>query len=189
MPPRVEQPRIGCLVTSALCLVMGGCLLWITGWPRVGLGLAVIAVVVIGSYVTARMNRARLLRECQRVYDPRGIRFLVVYSESPTWEAHIRASWLPRFGEQAVVLNWTNRARWEPSLEVRLFKSFMQSERNFNPAVLVLRNTDAPLVYRFFYAFQQAKNGRPEYLARLEAELFTHVQSALPNPQSLIPNP
>jgi hypothetical protein len=74
------------------------------------------------------------------------------------------------------MLNWTERAHWRRSLEVRLFNHFIRSRQNFNPAVLVLRSFQRPLVFRFFYAFQQAKNGRPDYLTRLEEELFKHTR-------------
>ena len=104
-------------------------------------------------------------------------------------ENRIRDSWLPRFGQQAVLLNWSERAHWPRSLEVRLFKHFVAAQQNFNPAVLVLRGAERPLVFRFFYAFQQAKHGRPQYLAQLEAELFAHVRPAIPNPKSPTPNP
>ena len=70
------------------------------------------------------------------------------------------------------MLNWTKRADWRNSLEVRLFIHFIRSRRNFNPAVLVLRGMKRPMVYRFYYAFRDAKNGRRDYLIELEQEMF-----------------
>jgi hypothetical protein len=184
MPLREERQSLGCLVTSAVYVAICGFLVWLTAWPLVWLVFAVPGVIALTFGGATQLRGALLLRECRRALEPRGVRFLVVYSESPAWENRIRDSWLPRFGKQAVLLNWTERARWPRSLEVRLFKYFIASQQNFNPAVLVLRGTQRPLVYRFFYAFQQAKHGRLENLAQLEAELFAHVQSATPTPQS-----
>lgn len=154
--------------------VVCGLLFWQTRWS-LWAALATPAAIALATVIVREVRGRMLLAECRRVFSPRGVRFLVVYSESPSWEAHVRNTWLPRFGHTAVLLNWTERARWEPSLEVRMFKHFIRSWRNFNPAVLVLRGYERPLVFRFFYAFQQAKNGRAEYLNELEAELFEHT--------------
>jgi hypothetical protein len=55
---------------------------------------------------------------------------------------------------------------------VRLFREFCPGPRNFNPAVLVFRDLQPPLVFRFFYAFQEAKHGQSQYLEALEAQMF-----------------
>ena len=133
MPPRAERQSLGCLVTIAVCVAICGFLAWLTTWPWVWLGFAVPGVIALTFAGATQLRGSLLLRECRRALEPRGVRFLVVYSESPTWENHIRDAWLPRFGEQAVLLNWTERARWPRSLEVRLFKHFIASQQNFNP--------------------------------------------------------
>lgn len=107
---------------------------------------------------------------------PRGIRCLVIHSDSPTWQDHIRDTWMPRLGGRATSLNWSERNRWPNSLEVRLFRSFIEGRLNFNPAVLVFRGLRRPLVFRFYYAFQQAKYGRAQYLEALEAQVFQAVE-------------
>lgn len=125
--------------------------------------------------VINRLRSLSLLIEWRRVLAPRGVRCLVVYSESPTWQRHIEEVWLPRVGDQAVTLNWSARATWTHSLEVRVFKRFVDGRRNYNPAVLVFRGLRQPGVYRFYYAFQEAKHGRTEYTESLEAELFQEL--------------
>ena len=138
------------------------------------------AAVALATVIAREVAGLLLLWECRRVLAPRGVRFLVVYSESPNWEERIRNNWLPRFGHAAVVLNWTERARWPSTLEVRLFKHFIKASYNFNPAVLVLRGFERPLVFRFYYAFKQARAGRPDYLSKLENELFGHTSGTNP---------
>jgi hypothetical protein len=177
MPPRLESQSPGCFVAMLVYLGVCSLLFWQTRW-WLWIGLAGPAAIGVATLIARALRGRILLAECRRVFSPRGVRFLVVYSESPTWEAHIREAWLPRFGQTAVLLNWTERARWESSLEVRLFKHFIKSWRNFNPAVLVLRGHERPLVYRFFYAFQQARNGRAQYLSELEEELFKHMSDS-----------
>ena len=174
MPPRLEAESPGCLVVILVYSSICAFLFWQTRWwTWVALGVpAAIALVVV---ITRELRGRTLLAECRRAFAPRGVHFLVVHSDSPVWNAHIRDRWLPRFGQTAVLLNWTDRARWKRSLEVRLFNHFIKSPRNFTPAVLVLRGSERPLVFRFFYAFQQAQHGRIEYLNKLEAELFTFL--------------
>jgi hypothetical protein len=88
------------------------------------------------------------------------------------WQDHIAREWLPRLDPVSVRLNWSERNQWPDTLEVRLFRRFCLAEHNFNPAVLVVRGLRAPLVFRFYYAFHEAKHGNPQYLKELETELF-----------------
>ena len=178
MPPRLEARSPGCAAVVLVYLSLCALAFWQTR-SSFWVALAVPAAIVVATVITRELRGRVLLAECRRVLAPRGVRFLVVYSESPSWEAHVRDTWLPRFGQTAVLLNWTERARWKPSLEVRLFNHFIKSwEHNFNPAVLVLRGFERPLVFRFFYAFQQARHGRTEYLNELEEELFKHISES-----------
>jgi hypothetical protein len=106
---------------------------------------------------------------------PQGIRGVLVYSDSPNWQEHIETHWLPSFGTQFRVLNWSRRKEWKPSLEVRLFLHYCGVDRNFNPSVVLLRGLRHPLVFRFFYAFQEAKHGKPAVLHSLEQRLFREL--------------
>jgi hypothetical protein len=174
MPPRVDGQWRGCLYIAVAYAAISVGLFWISRWwtwlvlaAPVGIGLAIAGITALRRFVVLAQSRA--------VFERRGVRFLVVYSRSPNWETHIRDNWLNRFGPSAVTLNWSERAEWRSSLEVRLFNNFIRASHNFNPAVLVLRGFRRPLVYRFFYAFHEAKGGRPEYLKELETELFEHL--------------
>jgi hypothetical protein len=140
---------------------------WI--WPLVpavliGLGL----VYVIGNWIYGLV----LLSAAERAWAASGVRCLLIHSDSPVWSGHVQAQWLPSFGQFARQLNWSHRATWPPSLEVRLFRQFCLGQFNYNPAVLVFRGLRSPLVFRFFYAFHEAKHGNAQYLERLEAQMF-----------------
>jgi hypothetical protein len=142
------------------------------------LALATPAAVALVVTVASEVRGLILLAESQRHFAPRGIRCVVVRSDSPAWADHIRTVWLPRLGARATVLNWSERQSWTSTLEVRLFRHFVEgSGHNFNPAVLVLRGRRRPHVYRFFYAFQESKRGRAEYLEELEAGMFSELEA------------
>ena len=94
------------------------------------------------------------------------------YSRSPIWESHVVSEWLPRFGDVAAPLNWSDRTSWGFSVEALLIKRFCLASVNFKPTVIVLRGFRRPMVLRFFYAFNEAKQGRTEYLALLEGQMF-----------------
>jgi hypothetical protein len=175
MPARIDVESPGCVAAFLSYLVLCLSLYWATQstwW----LALAAPALLLLVVGVTNHVLGLILLAESRRLFESRGIRCLVVYSESPVWGDYIRTTWLPRLGPRAATLNWSERAAWPTSLEVRLFKRFIGSSwRNFNPAVLVLRGLRRPHVFRFYYSFQQAKHGRGQYLEKLESELFDEL--------------
>jgi hypothetical protein len=121
------------------------------------------------------------------------VRGILITSDSPTWKEHIEQQWLRRLQEQVIVLNWSQRNSWPRSLEARLFRYFCLTEyqilfisvgeqtQNFNPALILLRGLYYPYVYRFYYAFRDAKHGRTEALNKLE----THMYAQFENPESL----
>ena len=174
MPPTLPPTTSGCFPSALLYVLVCGLLFSWSGWwtwavlaAPVAIGVVMVAVEKLRGLVL--LNRSRLQLEA------RGIRFILIHSQSPNWETHIRNRWLPRLGSAAVLINWSDRAGWKPTLEVRLFKHFVSAERNFNPAVIVLRGLKRPLVYRFYYAFHYAKAGRTEYLQKLESEMLSHL--------------
>ena len=161
----------GCMYVAAvfvaLCLgayrLTGG-----TGW----LVLAIPALLAVAVALTRAVYGWALLLAARATLGRRGIRCLVIHSDSPAWQTHIASEWVPRLGHMAAMLNWSTRATWGSSLEVRLFRHFCEGEANFNPAVIVLQGLRRPLVFRFFYAFQETRKGRGHYLAELERQMF-----------------
>ena len=152
---------------AAVCLILYRQTGWL-GWVLLAAPALILTVVAFGRalYAIGLLVIARLRLGL------RGQRCVVVYSRSPIWESHVLSEWLPHFGDVAATLNWSDRTSWGLSVEVLLFKRFCLSSVNFNPAVIVLRGLRRPLVFRFFYAFHEAKQGRTEYLALLEEQMF-----------------
>jgi len=104
------------------------------------------------------------------------IRAVLVYSDSPNWKEYIESEWLPRLGEQVVILNWSQRNNWQRSLPVLLFHYFcLNEDTNFNPSLILLRGIKYPHVYRYFYAFRDAKHGHPQALKRLETHMYREL--------------
>ena len=103
------------------------------------------------------------------------VRGLLILSDSPSWKNYLEERWLPRLRDGVVILNWSERKTWPRSLPSRLFYHFCciwNENRNFNPAVILFRGLRYPYVYRYYYAFRDAKHGRPEALHELEAHMF-----------------
>jgi hypothetical protein len=177
MPRAIDKPApFGCLGSLAVCLAACLALFARTSWPSAiilgglaGLGLAGIVAWYLYGIILLAIVRLRWTR--------RGVRCLVVYSESSAWHEHIRTGWLPRIGDAAVVLNLSDRGTWESVLSLRLFRRFCGNWRNFNPAVVVFRGLRQPFVFRFFYAFQQVKAGRRQYLETLESQMFEALET------------
>ncbi len=146
-------------------------------WIPISSAGLLIAAILLGR----ALHRRSLLLGVLKEWAPRGIRCLIVGSDSPVWSGHIADEWVPRIGSQAALLNWSERSRWPASLETELFRHFCVAERNFVPAVIVFRGLLEPHVYRFYYAFHEAKGGRPQYLQELEQMLLQEM--GIENPQ------
>jgi len=104
-------------------------------------------------------------------WNTRGRDVLFVYSDSPIWRAYIERRFLPYLGRRAVVLNWSERNRWGPSLGPIAFR-FFGGRREFNPLAVVFRPLRRTRTFRFWAAFRDLKHGRPETLQRVESGFF-----------------
>jgi hypothetical protein len=99
---------------------------------------------------------------------------LLVYSNSPHWQRYVEETWLPRWGDRAVVLNWSERHLWKRTPEVSLFRAFLSSggAREYNPAAIVVPPTGRRVrIVRFWRAFRDFKHGRDRLLRQAEADL------------------
>ena len=172
MPPAIEQTMpVGCLAVLGIYLTVCVAVFWLTK-SGVAVTVALPALLLVAAVAVKFLYGLALLLAVRRRWSRRGVRCLVVYSNSPAWETHIRTTWLPRLGDVAVAINWSERASWTSTLAVRVFKRFCGQYRNFNPAVVVFRGLRRPYVFRFYNAFREAKAGRPQYLERLQTQLF-----------------
>ena len=106
-----------------------------------------------------------------------GKRVLLVYSRSPTWEKYVEENWIPHIGDHAMVLNWSDRAKWYRwgSLPVWIFR-FWAPLRNFNPMVIVFPWFSPAKEIGFFYAFRDWKHGNSEKLQEAENRLFDALE-------------
>ena len=103
-------------------------------WPLALVLLPVALVLIILWFVWA----GALLLVAWVAWCPRRRFALVVYSNSPIWQEYFEARVLPAIGRRAVVLNWSERKRWDYSLAVALFRCF-GGTREFNPIAIGVR--------------------------------------------------
>jgi hypothetical protein len=180
-PQSVDSDReLAAALGSAICVAVVGAVWWAT--EAAGCGFLFFAGLLVSlswgaGVLYDSIRERRLLNEIQRTWTSRGIHCLVVHSNSPNWQDHIRSRWLPRLGTAAETLNWSERATWPSSLGVRVFERYVKARRNFNPAVIVFRDRERPLVFRFYHAFDEVRRGRPSYLERLETGMFAAVEA------------
>ena len=114
---------------------------------------------------------------------PRGRYAVVVYSNSPVWQEYFETQVIPRLGDRAVVLNWSERKRWNVSLPLMLFEVFGGS-RDFNPMAIVFEQLKWPRRFRFYKAFRSFKHGKPEEVDKLCLEFF-RLLDALARPKAV----
>jgi hypothetical protein len=105
------------------------------------------------------------------VWCTRGRYALVVYSNSPIWQAYFEQHVLPAVGDRGIVLNWSDRKRWPYSLSSALF-TFFGGTREFNPLAIVFRPLAWPRQFRFYVPFQAFKHGRPQDVERMRRDFL-----------------
>ena len=110
---------------------------------------------------------------------PRRRYALVVYSNSPIWREYFQTHIVPAIGDRGVVLNWSDRSRWKPSLPVLLFR-FFGGTRNFNPLAILFEPLIWPRRFRFYRAFHSFKHGRPEEVDSIRREFFQRLDELAP---------
>lgn len=78
-----------------------------------------------------------------------------------------------------MILNWSQRKEWRFSLPLWIVRRFglADDNYNFNPMAILFRGLRYPFVYRYFYAFRDAKHGNMEALHRLEEHMFTETDA------------
>jgi hypothetical protein len=128
-----------------------------------------------GAWLDGR-KRGRLQRAFHARWGTSGKRMLLVYSSSPHWQGYIEEHWLPQLGGVAVVLNWSERARWpeQHPLEAEIFRMW-GGNREFNPLAIVIPERGPVQVIRFWQAFRDYKHGRNRALRAAESELAAAV--------------
>lgn len=98
-----------------------------------------------------------------------------VYSNSPTWKDYIETEILPYIQARAVILNWSERRNWGPSLPVLALRYF-GGYRNFNPIALIFRPFRFVRTFRFYKAFQRFKHGDPGEVEKIRRDLFEALE-------------
>ena len=160
--------------------------------------LIVLSPVIALVLAWKEISRRALEREFTRRHGP-DVRGMLVYSNSPNWQVHVEREWIPRLRGRLVVMNWSERARWDRDhpIESRLFRRL--GDRDFNPAAIIfrppatrgrpfrrwlraIRELDpvgvlAPYqsrvdVVRFFRPFRDYKHGREHALRAAERRLW-----------------
>lgn len=106
------------------------------------------------------------------VWIPAGKRVLLVYSNSPVWQAYVEDTLVPRLPRNSVILNWSERRRWRWWwLSTAVFR-FVGGSREFNPLAVVIRPFRRVRTFRFWRAFRDARHGDHAALRTIEAEFL-----------------
>jgi hypothetical protein len=166
-----DQPWWIKLVGIAAAVILG-----IVAIPILVLALPFLAV---GAWLDRRKRR-RLQREFHNLWGAHGKRLLLVYSNSPNWQAYVEERWLPHLDSMAVVLNWSERRTWPERhpLEADIFRTWGGNQA-FNPLAIIIPADGQVRVIRFWQAFRDYKHGKDHTLRAAEAELETALGISL----------
>ena len=165
-------------VAKTIVLTVAGLIVWLF-WRQVVVIIVGLAALVGAVYLLQRWREWWSTYRFRRVWGRQGKDLLIVYSNSPNWQAYVEEHWLPRWGHRAVVLNWSQRKQWERRQpEVGLFHA-VAGTAEFNPLGVVVPLTgQRARVVRFWRAFRDFKHGKDDRLRKAEAELDRHLVTA-----------
>jgi hypothetical protein len=88
------------------------------------------------------------------------------------WQEYIEQNMLPRLPDNAVVLNWSERRKWNHLTLGYLAFRFFGGSREFNPLAVVVQPLRWTKCFRFWRPFRDFKTGKPESLAKIKSEFF-----------------
>ena len=104
-----------------------------------------------------------------------GLVGLLVTSDSPHWKQYIEEKWVSRTRNTFRILNWSQHTQWGKSAYAKAFYRFCGTRENYCPCVILFRGLRYPLVFRFFYAFRDAKHGDEAALKALEERMLKEI--------------
>ena len=127
--------------------------------------------LAVSAWLDGRKRR-RLQREFHERWGAHGKRMLLVYSNSPNWQAYVEENLRPQLDSIAVVLNWSERVTWTERnpFEADIFRTWA-GDQEFNPLAIIIPADGAVRVIRFWQAFRDYKHGKDRTLRTAEAEL------------------
>ena len=118
-----------------------------------------------------------LLIMIKKHWSHNGKTLLFVYSNSPVWQEYIENNVLPKIESKAVILNWSERSKWDRkprSLEAKVFRHWAGS-REYNPIAMIFNPGRKIEILRFWQAFRDHKHGKEKPLKEMESKLFELV--------------
>jgi len=176
-PSPDPSPRAGCFLTALFVAVIG------MGIGSVG-GQGLISWTLIFAIpflvmVLFFLHEKILLVIAKHKTDFENIFGILVTSDSPNWKQYIEDTWIPKFGNSIVILNWSEHKRWRRDIYTSIFYKFIGDRHNYCPSIVLLNGLKQPLVFRFFYAFRDARHGNKNALIELEERLFGELSKRL----------
>jgi hypothetical protein len=141
--------------------------------------LVVLSPVLVLAGLARKAYGAWLVRRFRREYASAGTVAILVYSQSPNWQAYIEEHVLPKLGHRAVVLDWSERRLWKrnATLPIRVYQHHRPG-KEFNPYAMVFWPAGRPREVRFFQAFRDFKHGREHTLETALREFFDSLEGA-----------
>jgi hypothetical protein len=140
--------------------------------------LVVLICLVALPFLMSSFIKGVLLGFKFRTMAHRQGKFIIfVYSDSPNWKSYIEHNILPQVREYAIVLNWSERSRWDRSSWIVQAFHHWGGRREFNPIAIIYFSLTDVRVLRFFKAFHELKRGKSGILEQVESELVQLVNA------------
>ncbi len=166
-PSPDPKSKVGCVIPVVLVAAAG--IIPIIVWHRYWTAIFVIPFV---AFLINYLFEKILLFIAQIDSQKTGKVAILVTSDSLHWRDYIEENWIPRLSNNVVVLNWSERINWPGTIYTKIFYKFVGTEENYCPSVVLLRGLKYPLIFRYYYAFRDARHGNDTARTSLEARMF-----------------
>jgi hypothetical protein len=169
-PPPDPKARVGCALILGVIAFAGAAFSVVNKryWP-------LVFAVPMGIFTYRYVSEKLLLYIVAKSMKNDGFVGVLVTSDSPHWKQYIEEKWIPCAENAFNILNWSQHAQWGKTIYTRAFYRFCGTSENYCPSVILFRGIRYPLVFRFFYAFRDAKHGNEIALKTLEERMFKEI--------------
>ncbi len=137
--------------------------------------LSVFILIVLSGMIRSNQRKNEILETHDTWVKKKRIFGLLVTSDSPKWKDRIGDLWVPRFGSEIKVLNWSQRHCWPKNVESQIFE-IATGPAEFCPVLIVFREHGLLEVFSFYRALKAANHGYPEALEKMEGLMFQEFE-------------
>jgi len=139
--------------------------------------IALIYIIAIPFLIPGFLKGIYLRFKFRNAAITQGKYVIFVYSNSPHWKPYIEEHILPKIQDHTILLNWSDRSKWDRTSWIVQGFHRWGGHYEFNPLAIVYSRFIDIRVFRFYNAFIDLKHGNEIPLQKVESQFLDLVIS------------